>query len=235
MKSVLKNKKNTKKLFGVASKIKFVVGIDEVGRGPLAGPVAVCAFKIPADILSCEIESLFERDGSMFTKKSERIKDSKKLTREKREEIFLKLKKLKNIKTKVGCGVLDYFVSYESAKKIDELGISKAIKNCLEKSLNKLKVKPKECVVLLDGGLKAPEEYKNQKTIIKGDEKERAIAFASIVAKISRDYLMCKLAKKYPEYSFEINKGYGTKKHCDAITKNGLCAEHRKCFCKRFL
>jgi len=210
-------------------KIRYIIGIDEVGRGPLAGPVAVCAFKIPTGILPRQIEFLFDWGGSMFTKKSGRIKDSKKLTKEKREEIFAKLKILKKDKK------VDYFVSYESAKKIDKIGISKAIKNCLEKSLKKLKVKPKDCLVLLDGGLKAPEEYKNQKTIIKGDEKERAIAFASIVAKVSRDSLMCKLAKKYPKYLFEVHKGYGTKKHCDAITKNGLCDEHRRCFCKRFV
>ena len=211
------------------TKIRYIIGIDEVGRGPLAGPVAVCAFKIPTGILPRQIEFLFDWGGSMFTKKSGRIKDSKKLTKEKREEIFAKLKILKKDKK------VDYFVSYESAKKIDKIGISKAIKNCLEKSLKKLKVKPKDCLVLLDGGLKAPEEYKNQKTIIKGDEKERAIAFASIVAKVSRDSLMCKLAEKYPKYLFEVHKGYGTKKHCDAITKNGLCDEHRRYFCKRFI
>lgn len=114
------------------------------------------------------------------------------------------------------------------------MGISKAIKNCLEKSLKKLNVKPHECQVLLDGGLKAPSIYKNQKTIIKGDEKEWAIAFASIVAKVSRDTLMCRLAKKYPKYCFEIHKGYGTKKHCELIRKYGLSGEHRKCFCKNF-
>ena len=92
-----------------------------------------------------------------------------------------------------------------------------------------------EIFVYLDGGLKAPEKYKNQKTIIKGDEKERAIAFASIVAKVSRDALMCRLAKKYPKYSFEIHKGYGTKKHCESIKENGLCFEHRRCYCKNFV
>lgn len=193
--------------------IKCIIGIDEVGRGPLAGPVAVCAFKMPVKFNS---------------KSFGEIKDSKKLTPQKREEILAKLKILKKDK------VVDYFVSYESAQKIDKIGLSKAIKNCLEKSLVKLKVKPKECVVLLDGGLKAPEKYKNQKTIIKGDEKERAIAFASIVAKVSRDALMCKLAKKYPGYSFEIHKGYGTKNHCDSIRKNGLCFEHRRLFCRNF-
>jgi ribonuclease HII len=215
MKRNLNNKKNSlKNSFGVASKVKFVVGIDEVGRGPLAGPVAVCAFKMRTN----------------FNAKSfGRIKDSKKLTPEKRQGIFYKLAKLKKEK------IVNYFVCYESARKIDKIGLSRAIKSCLEKALGKLKCKPNECLVLLDGGLKAPQKYKNQKTIIKGDEKERAIAFASIVAKVRRDALMCKLSKKYPKYSFEIHKGYGTKRHCEAIKKNGLCFEHRKCFCKNFI
>lgn len=194
--------------------IKFLIGIDEVGRGPLAGPVAVCAFKMPVK---------FPTNG--FGP----LKDSKKLTHEKREIIYFKLKELKKNKK------VDYFVSYESAKRIDKIGISQAIKNCLAKSLKNLKIKPAECLVLLDGGLKAPAEYRNQKTIIKGDEKERVIAFASIVAKVSRDTLMCKMAKKYPKYSLEIHKGYGTKKHCDALRKYGLSDEHRRCFCKNFI
>jgi len=195
----------------MAKNIKFIIGIDEVGRGPLAGPVAVCAFKMPVN---------FE------TKPFGKIKDSKKLKPKQREEIFERLKILKKM------GEINYFVCYESARKIDKIGISKAIKNCLEKALKKLKIKPIECVVLLDGGLKAPSIYKNQKTIIRGDEKERAIAFASIVAKVSRDALMCRLASKYPEYSFEVHKGYGTKKHCESIRKNGLSCEHRKSFCR---
>ena len=194
--------------------IKYIIGIDEVGRGPLAGPVAVCAFKMPIDF---------------SVKKFGKIKDSKKLKPKEREEILAKLKIFKKEKT------IDYFVCYESAPKIDKIGINKAIKNCLEKALKKLNVKPEECTVLLDGGLKAPEKYKNQKTIIKGDEKERAIAFASIVAKVSRDALMCQLAKKFPKYSFEIHKGYGTKKHREAIKKNGLCAEHRRYYCKNLI
>ncbi len=212
--------------------IKYTIGIDEVGRGPLAGPVAVCAFKLHAGSLPRQIEFLFDWGGTMFTKKSGRIKDSKKLAPEKREEIFARLKELKT--PRGGASGIDYFVCYESAKRIDKIGISKAIRNCLEKALAKLNVKPNECKVLLDGGLKAPEKYKNQKTIIKGDEKERTIAFASIVAKVSRDTLMCRLAKKYPKYNFEIHKGYGTKKHCEAIRKNGLSAEHRRSFCENF-
>jgi len=200
--------------------IKYIVGIDEVGRGPLAGPVAVCAFKMPIK---------FE------VKKFGKIKDSKKLTPKKREEIFDMLKKIKSTKNPISENNIDYLVCYESAQEIDKIGISQAIKNCLKKAITKLRVNPKDCLVLLDGGLKAPLKYKNQKTIIKGDEKERAIAFASIIAKVSRDELMCRLAKKYPKYSFEIHKGYGTKKHCEYIKKNGLCFEHRRCFCKNYL
>jgi ribonuclease HII len=197
----------------IKKKAKFIVGIDEVGRGPLAGPVAVCAFIMPANFNAKEFGI---------------IKDSKKLKPQKREEIFARLKELKKE------GKVNYSVCYESAKRIDQIGISKAIKNCLSKALKNIKAKPNEYLVLLDGGLKAPEEFKNQKTIIKGDEKERAIAFASIAAKVSRDALMCKLAKKYKNYSFEIHKGYGTQKHCEAIKKHGLSDQHRKCFCRRF-
>ena len=120
----------------IKKNIKYIIGIEEVGRGPLAGPVAVCAFKIPAGILPRQIEFLFDWGGVMFTKKSGRIKDSKKLKPKEREEIFEKLKVIKKT------GEIDYFVSYESAKRIDKIGISKAIKNCLEKSLTKLKIKP---------------------------------------------------------------------------------------------
>ncbi|MGB8815744.1 MAG: ribonuclease HII [Minisyncoccia bacterium] len=194
--------------------IKFVVGIDEVGRGPLAGPVTVCAFVMPIDF-----------NAKNFGK----IKDSKKLKFTEREENFCKLKELKKNKK------VNYAVSFESSRTIDKIGIVPAIKKALEKTLEKLKLNPKNCQILLDGGLKAPDKYKNQKTIIKGDEKERVIAFASIVAKVSRDTLMCRLAKKYPNYCFEVHKGYGTKKHYEKIKKYGICKEHRKCFLKKMV
>ncbi len=198
-------------------KFKYIVGIDEVGRGPLAGPVAVCAFIMPIGFKTSGFGPL---------------KDSKKLTPKKREEIFCKLEILKNSRqsSSQGSKKIDYSVCYESAKRIDKIGISKAIKNCIKKSLKNIKANPQKCLVLLDGGLKAPEEFKNQKTIIKGDEKERVIAFASVIAKVSRDALMCKMTKKYPKYCFEIHKGYGTKKHCEIIKKEGICEEHRKSF-----
>lgn len=194
--------------------IKFIVGIDEVGRGPLAGPIAFCAFKMPVD----------------FSAKSfGKIKDSKLLTPSRRKEIFCRLEKLKKDKK------VDYAVCFESAKKIDHINIAEAGKLCIKNSLGKIKAKPSECMVLLDGGIKAPKKFKNQKTIIGGDKKERSIAFASIIAKVKRDELMCKLAKKYPEYGFEIHKGYGTKKHRELIKKYGLCPEHRKSFCRKVL
>ncbi len=193
------------------AKLKYIVGIDEVGRGPLAGPVAIGAFKMPVN----------------FTVKNfGPIKDSKKLTHEIREEIYKKLLILKKEKK------IDFAVCYESVKNIDKFGLSRAIKNCLENSLRKLNLNPKECQILLDGGLHAPKEFQNQKTIIKGDEKERSIAFASIVAKVLRDRKMCILAKKYTKYGFEIHKGYGTKKHRELIKRFGLSLEHRVSFCR---
>ncbi|MFH0755216.1 MAG: ribonuclease HII [bacterium] len=207
------------------NKIEYIVGVDEVGRGPLAGPVAVCAFKTYKFFK----KTFLLNQGNFIFDKNNEIKDSKKLTAKKRKEIFDKLVFLKKEK------LIDFFVCYESARKIDKIGLSKAIKNCLNKAIDKLKLEPEKCLILLDGGLKASEKFINQKTIIKGDEKEKNIAFASIIAKVSRDVLMCKIAKKYPKYSFEINKGYGTKKHCEAIKKNGLCFEHRKSFCKKII
>src|SRR5262249_49920982 len=99
------------------------------------------------------------------------------------------------------------------------------------KALGDLKIHPKRSKILLDGGLKAPPEFKSQKTIIKGDEKEKIIAWASILAKVSRDSLMVRSAKKFPSYGFEIHKGYGTSFHRFVIEKNGLTIFHRKTFC----
>ncbi len=195
-------------------KPKFIVGIDEVGRGPLAGPVAVCAFRMSADF-----------DVKAFGP----IKDSKKLGAEKREAFFRALSLLKKSKK------VDYAVVMESAKRIDAIGISRCIKHCLVKALKKIKAKPSECLVLLDGGLKAPLQYKNQKTIVKGDEKERAIAFASIIAKVTRDRLMHRLSKQHSRYDFHIHKGYGTAAHRAAIKKYGLSALHRRSFCSNIL
>ncbi len=189
--------------------IKYFVGIDEVGRGPLAGPVAVCAFVWY---------------GERFPKELEGIKDSKKINEKKRGEWYEKILKFKKE------GKCDFKVVYKSAKYIDEYGISKAIKECLKRALTSLPLNPKKVTVLLDGGLKAPNEYLNQETIIKGDTKEAVISAGAIVAKVSRDKLMKKMGAKFPKYGFEIHKGYGTVAHREAILKFGVCEEHRRTF-----
>ncbi len=189
-----------------------VVGIDEVGRGPIAGPVTVCA-------VSCNIETY------KILKRSKLLpvtgKDSKKLKegdREKFQKILVEL----SVSNKIS-----YSIFHISNKVIDKSGISFAIRRAINKNLEKLQVSNLDRV-LLDGGLRAPASFKNQKTIIKGDEKEKIISWASILAKVERDSLMKKFHKKYPEYSFDIHKGYGTKRHTEALKKHGLSDIHRK-------
>lgn len=199
--------------------IKYIIGIDEVGRGPVAGPVAVGALMIPAEKLE-ETKKIFAG-----------FKDSKKLTPKKRNEWFENIKKAKQE------GLLDYKIVFVDNKKIDEFGIAPSIRSCIKDALKKLldlpEVGPREDIlVLLDGGLRAPEEFVNQNTIIKGDEKEMVIALASITAKVTRDSLMCKLAKEYPEYGLENHKGYGTKTHMNAIKEHGISEIHRKTYLK---
>ena len=189
----------------------YIVGIDEAGRGPLAGPVAVGLVCIPIDF-----------DTKLFAK----ARDSKMLTPKVREEIFLETKKLYRE------GKLTYSVSMVHAHMIDTKGISYAIRLCIKRCLKKCNVSPTETMVLLDGSLKAPEEFVYQETIIKGDQKEKVISLASIMAKVTRDKWMTRVAKKYPEYGFEVHKGYGTKKHREHIKINGASAIHRKSFLK---
>ncbi len=222
-------------------KTRYTIGIDEVGRGPIAGPVCVCAFKLKAGL---NIKA-FQKASSKKVLGSPRgvlavsarpfrqnfyempLRDSKKLSPQQREAWFTEIKKWKTE------GKCDFVLTYISAKEIDKIGIAPAIKKALEKSLLTLNPNTKT-TILLDGGLKGPKEFTNQKTIIKGDEKEVAIALASIVAKVSRDALMKKHAKKYPNYGFEIHKGYGTKKHYEALDKHGFTLLHRATFLKKY-
>lgn len=193
-----------------------IIGVDEAGRGPLAGPVAVAAFCV-AKICQHRVLTYFPKG---------KIRDSKKFSPVVREQIFKLLQRAKDR------GEISYTVYFSSARMIDGKGISFAIKRALAGSLKKLGVKPRESFVLLDGSLKAPEEFRNQRTIIKGDEKESVIALASIVAKVSRDRKMISLSKKYPQYDFHIHKGYGTKKHYKKIRVHGLSPIHRRSFLK---
>ncbi len=194
---------------------KYVIGIDEAGRGPLAGPVAVgvCRFEM----------GIYKK----YLKQKNRLPvgiDSKKLTEEKREYWFEDILKMEER------GKLSWAVGFSSAKIIDEKGIVFAIRSAMKNALTKIGTDETESRVLLDGGLKPPAEFLDFQTIIKGDEKEAVIGLASICAKVLRDREMKKLGKKYPQYGFEIHKGYGTKKHRESIKKNGISKEHRKTF-----
>ncbi|MEI6480451.1 MAG: ribonuclease HII [bacterium] len=196
---------------GLKIQNKIFVGIDEVGRGPLAGPVAVGAFVW---------------FGKRFPKELEGIKDSKKLSEKKREEWFAKIIQFKK---EDKC---NFKVEFKSAKYIDKYGISKAIRECLKSAISSFELDPKKVYVLLDGGLRAPEEFTQQETIIKGDTKESLISAAAIMAKVTRDRQMVKLSNKYPNYGFDIHKGYGTLFHRTSILKNGISKEHRRTFIK---
>lgn len=206
---------------------KFVIGIDEAGRGPLAGPITVAA-------VAAQYRVSRRKRGSPMAASVEylvflkNIRDSKKLSAKKRDEWFEKLKS--NPK---------FLIVHASVgnKIIDKLGITKAasraVKNCFKKLNIRYTIQDTKYLIKLDGSLYAPAEYKNQQTIIKGDEKVPIIAAASIIAKVTRDRKMTRLAKKYPEYSFDIHKGYGTKLHCKAIKRYGMCDIHRRSFCSK--
>lgn len=187
---------------------KWHIGIDEAGRGPLAGPVSVGAVMVQNDF-----------DFSIF----KNLKDSKKLSEAKREEFFEII--MKNIK---------YKVVMVSNKIIDKKGISYAIRFAIKSLLKKLNPNIKTTKVFLDGSLKAPEEF-SQETIIKGDEKIPVISLASIMAKVTRDRYMKKISKKYPLFDFHVHKGYGTKKHILAIKKYGPSEIHRETFISRII
>src|SRR3990167_5913665 len=195
--------------------MKYIVGIDEVGRGPLAGPVAVGV------LIQRQRPRLYNKGEALIS--LGKIRDSKKLSEKKREGWF------EIICAERQRGALDFSVSFVSHIMIDKRGLAWALRIATVRSLARLAV-PTNSEIFLDDGLRAPEIFKNQKTIIKGDEKIPVIALASIVAKVTRDHLMIRLAKKYPQYGFEKHKGYGTKEHYRAIGKFGLCPIHRRSF-----
>jgi ribonuclease HII len=199
-------------------KHQFILGIDEAGRGPLAGPVAV---------------------GGVWMKKEEYLKlkrkkafkglhNSKALSEKQREEWYEKILEWKKE------GILNFSYSTGSVKDIDNIGISPTIRKPLNRIVNITKKEPGEIEILLDGSLYAPKKYINQKTIIKGDEKESIISLASIVAKVRRDRWIVKKSgeDKYRKYNLDIHKGYGTKDHRERIKKYGLSNLHRRTFCK---
>lgn len=182
---------------------KYICGVDEVGRGPLAGPVVCAAVIMPLDDIIGGVD------------------DSKKLTAKRREILAAQIQQ-----KAIAC-----HISLIEPQIIDEINILEATKLCMKQAVEGLSVKAD--FAMTDGNmtldLSVPQE-----SIIKGDEKSYLIGCASIVAKVFRDGLMDELAVTYPEYDFVHNKGYGTKKHAEAINKFGLTPIHRKSFTKNF-
>jgi len=193
-------------------KIKYVIGIDEVGRGPLAGPVTVCAFAM----LEHELP-LLQNIGA---------KDSKTLSEQKRDIVNKKLRALQKE------GRCTFQIASTSSHVIDRKGLTKSITIAIATALKRLNIHPEHADIYLDGGLRAPKSYFKQKTIIRGDGLIPVISCASILAKVHRDNLMNQYDLKFPEYGFFNHKGYGTPEHYKALRKHGLSTLHRKSFLK---
>lgn len=194
---------------------RYVIGIDEVGRGSLAGPVVVVAAAV-------------RRGFIVRSKKLGKLRDSKKLTPKRREKWFEYFKNNPDI---------DYALARVYPRTIEQLNISRAANLAALRAFRRLTATTHHLPhttysIYLDGGLYLGNgaQPRNAKTMIKGDEKIRAIAAASIIAKVSRDRMLVQLAKKYPQYGFEMHKGYGTKTHLAAIKKHGPSGVHRLAF-----
>lgn len=186
-----------------SEKISVICGVDEAGRGPLAGPVCAAAVILPKDL---------ELPG---------LTDSKKLTDRKRRELFPLIQE----------HAVAYGIGFATEQEIDEINILQATFLAMQRALDQLAVMPD--LALIDGN-----REKNfgipVKTVIKGDSLSANIAAASILAKVSRDNLMVELAETYPQYGFEIHKGYGTKAHYAALREFGPSPIHRMTFLKKF-
>ena len=183
------------------------VGIDEVGRGAVFGPVFSAVVVLTKK--------------SKFTLKQLGVKDSKKLTAKKRKFLFPKILLLSS----------DYGIGQSSAREVDKLGIRVATELSMIRALKKLKEKPNELII--DGPLLLRPWNGIQKNIISGDSKFTSVSAASIIAKVSRDNLMERLAKKYSGYLISKNKGYGTREHLSIIKENGITNLHRKNFLRK--
>lgn len=196
----------------------------------MAGPMMVGAVAVEGD--ASFLEGI--KDSKKLTKK-QREEWSEKIWAEKERQSALASRSPARLAGGLGEGRVGIAIVSINNTTIDKYGISASLRLAVSKCL-KVLVKPDdECEIFLDGSLYAPEKYKNQQTIIKGDEKFPIISAASVVAKVYRDNMMQKLHKKYPEYGFDKHVGYGTASHIAAIKKHGLSAIHRKSFCKNFV
>jgi len=200
---------------------KIVVGIDEAGRGPLAGPVIAAAFIV--------------KEFQISNFKFQNIKDSKKLSAKRREEIYETLKTNPNIEWGIG-RVSEKVIDRINILKATKLAMKRAVKNLERKFKNKLVQKKCDRInfatvdyLIIDGNFGINLDV-SQKSIIKADEKVFSCAAASIVAKVFRDRMMLKYHKKYPDYRFDKHKGYPTKFHRQIIKQCGFCKIHRKTF-----
>ena len=189
----------------VNSGFSCICGVDEAGRGPLAGPVCAAAVILP--------------EGAVIAG----LDDSKKLTEKKREKLYDIIKET----------AVAYSVAYGTLEEIESVNILEATYLAMNRAIEGLSVKPD--FALIDGnrvprGIKIPCE-----TIVKGDSKSMSVAAASVLAKVTRDRLMLEYDKKYPEYNFKKHKGYGTKEHTELIKQYGPCEIHRPSFLKNIL
>ena len=183
--------------------LRLICGVDEAGRGPLAGPVCAAAVILPEHL---EIPGLT---------------DSKKLSDKKRRELFPIIQEQ----------AVAYGIGLASEAEIDEINILQATFLAMRRALDQLSVKPE--LALIDGN-RETDFGLPVKTVVKGDSLSANIAAASVLAKVTRDNIMVELAETYPEYGFEIHKGYGTKAHYEALRQYGPCPIHRKTFLKKF-
>lgn len=182
---------------------KVICGVDEAGRGPLAGPVCAAAVILPEHL---EIPGLT---------------DSKKLTDKKRRALFPVIQEQ----------AIAFGIGFASEQEIDEINILQATFLAMRRAMEQLKVRPD--LALIDGN-RETDFGLPVRTVIKGDSLSLNIAAASVLAKVSRDDVMLRLAETYPAYGFDIHKGYGTRAHYEALEKFGPCPIHRKSFLKKF-
>ena len=182
---------------------KAICGVDEAGRGPLAGPVCAAAVILPRGL---------ELPG---------LNDSKKLTDKKRRELFPIIKEQ----------AIAYGIGFASHEEIDEINILQATYLAMERALQQLEGKADFAII---DGNRAKDFGIPVRTVIKGDSLSASIAAASVLAKVSRDDIMLEMAEKYPEYGFEVHKGYGTKAHYEALRAHGHSPIHRMSFLKKF-
>ena len=185
-----------------------IIGVDEAGRGPLAGPVVAAVAKL-----------------KKYDEKLDKINDSKKLTEKVREELFDVI--MDNFYVSIGIA---------DVREIDEINILNATFLAMRRAIKQIEKETTFEKVLVDGNHKIREYEGEQEPVIKGDSKSLAIAAASIIAKVTRDRMMLETAKLYPEYTFEKHKGYGTKAHREMILEKGpIETVHRKSFLKKIL